>query len=279
VPPCPVVVSVHDLTFYRFPQWFRPFNWRYLQRFTRQTVRHAHHIIASSQHTRQDLITLLDVPPERISVIPLGVGEEMRPMQDTAALAALRHKRQLPERMILYLGTLEPRKNLTTLLEAYALLRRDPGFHHRLVIAGGKGWYYEEIEATVARLHLGQAVLFAGYVPQEELPWWYNAADVFVYPSLYEGFGLPPLEAMACGVPVVVSAASSLPEVVGEAGVIVPPLDAQALAEAIREVVEDGPRRQRLIAAGLARAQALSWRATAAKTAKLYRHLLTEAQG
>lgn len=176
--------------------------------------------------------------------------------------------------MILFLGTLEPRKNIVTLLEAYALLRRRKGFAHRLVIAGGKGWYYKEIDAAVERLGLRGEVFFPGFVPQDELALWYAAADLFVYPALYEGFGLPPLEAMACGTPVVVSSASSLPEVVGDAGLLVDPHDPAALAQAMLAVLDDPARHQALRQAGLARASAFSWRAAAQGTAAVYHQIL-----
>jgi len=191
-------------------------------------------------------------------------------------VATLRRRHGLPEPMILYLGTLEPRKNLPRLLEAYALLRRRPGVRHRLVLAGGRGWYYDEIRAAVERLGLRDEVLFPGYVPEEDKPLWYSAADLFVYPSLYEGFGLPPLEAMACGTPVVVSNTSSLPEVVGEAGLCVDPLDPEALARAMLALISDRERHRAYREAGLARARAFTWRTTAARTAALY-HAVLEA--
>jgi glycosyltransferase involved in cell wall biosynthesis len=197
---CPTVVTVHDLSFVLYPELFKRFNRVYLQRFCRWSVEQAAAVIAVSASTRDDLVRLMGVPAERVTVVPNGVGDEMQPL-DPARVAAHRAARGLPERLILFLGTLEPRKNVLTLLEAFSLLCRRPGFAHTLVIAGGKGWYYQEIETAVERLGLRERVIFAGFVPQEELPLWYNAADLFVYPSLYEGFGLPPLEAMACGTP------------------------------------------------------------------------------
>jgi glycosyltransferase involved in cell wall biosynthesis len=197
----------------------------------------------------------------------------MRPIDDREVIRAWKARRGLPERMVLFVGTLEPRKNLPLLLEAYARLRQT-GCTHTLVVAGGKGWYYQAIEATVERLGLRDAVLFPGFVPDEELPLWYNAAELFVYPSLYEGFGLPPLEAMACGTPVITSNAASLPEVVGDAGVVVDAHDVTALARAMADLLGDAERRRRLRAAGLARARQFTWRATANRTAALYHEIL-----
>jgi len=275
--PCLLAVTIHDLSFYIYPEFFRPFQRRYLQHFTRWTSKRADQIIAVSESTRRDVIRFLGVAPDRVVTIPNGVEEIFRPL-GRARLEAFRRRNGLPERMILFLGTLEPRKNLLVLLEAYALLRQR-GAQEMLVVAGGKGWYYESVYATVERLGLRRWVIFPGYVPWEELPLWYNAAELFVYPSLYEGFGLPPLEAMACGVPVVVSNVSSLPEVVGEAGVLVDPQDPQGLAVAMEELLADPARRRELAEAGLARARSFSWERTALQTAQLYHRMLGEGDG
>ncbi len=272
--PCPQVVTVHDLSFYLFPELFHPLKRSYLQRAVRVTARRALRVIADSASTQADIVRILGVAQERVTVIPVGVGEEMAPA-DPAAIQAFRRQHELPDHFILFLGTLEPRKNIPLLLQAYALLlAREPNTPYRLVIAGGKGWYYDRIDAAASRLGLAGKVIYPGYVPQTDLPLWYNAADVFVYPSLYEGFGLPPLEAMACGAPVIVSNSSSLPEVVGEAGVIVEPNDPQALAEAIRAVLGDEQRRCALRQAGLEQARRYTWANTARQTAQLYHQLL-----
>jgi len=192
---------------------------------------------------------------------------------DTAVLADLRRRRGLPEHMILYVGTLEPRKNLVTLLEAYARCRDEASPALRLpplVLAGGKGWGCEAIFAAVERLGLGQAVLFPGFVPHGELPLWYSAADVFVYPSLYEGFGLPVLEALACSTPVITSNVSSLPEVAGEAGLLVDPTDANALAEALRRMWGDADLRQEMRTRGLTQAARFSLTALGRQTLAVY---------
>jgi len=271
---CPVVATIHDLSFYLYPELFRPLNRIYLQSLTRRTAERAQGLIAVSANTRDDIVRVLGVSEKKVSVIPNGVSSDLHPIDDPERIGALRRRYGLPDHMILFLGTLEPRKNIRTLLEAYALLRQRNNLTHHLVIAGGKGWHYGEIYAAVERLGLEDRVMFPGYIPWRELALWYNAADLFVYPSLYEGFGLPPLEAMACGTPVVVANTSSLPEVVGDAGVLVDPNDEQALAKAMSDVLSDPVRQRALREAGLSRAEAFSWQATAVQTAKLYRRIL-----
>jgi glycosyltransferase involved in cell wall biosynthesis len=174
----------------------------------------------------------------------------------------------------LFVGTLEPRKNLILLLEAYAALH--PRDRLPLVLAGGKGWDYEPIFQAVERLGLRERVTFAGFISPETLPLWYNAAEAFVYPSVFEGFGIPVLEAMACGTPVIVSDASSLPEVVGTAGMCVPAHDTAAWAEALRQIVSDENWRTQARAAGLTQAQRYSWQVTAAAMVASYRRALDD---
>jgi len=184
---------------------------------------------------------------------------------------AWRRSQGLGDGFILFVGTLEPRKNLPFLLQAYASL---PQATLPLVIVGGKGWYYDAIYGTVESLGLRDRVIFPGFVPQSDLVWWYNAAKVFVYPSLYEGFGWPPLEAMACGTPVIVTRSSSLPEVVGDGGIMINPGDTQGLSEALAGLLADLEQRRMWSAKGLARAKAFSWQATALQTTRLYHQVL-----
>jgi glycosyltransferase involved in cell wall biosynthesis len=267
---CPRVVTVHDLSFERFPELFHRANRAYQRAMVRLSTRLAGRVIAVSDSTRRELVELLRVPERKIEVIPNGVERCFRPLP-ADQVAGFRAEKGLPERFILHLGTLEPRKNIVTLLRAYARLRRARDLPHALVLAGGKGWLYETIFAEVERLGLTDRVYFPGFVEFDEQPLWYNAAAVFAYPSLYEGFGFPPLEAMACGTPVVTSNATSLPEVVGEAGLMVAPTDEAALADALWRLIDDQTLRARLRAAGPARASRFGWDATAARTAAVYR--------
>jgi glycosyltransferase involved in cell wall biosynthesis len=186
---------------------------------------------------------------------------------------AFRRAKELPERFILYLGTIEPRKNVATLVRAYARLRNEWPAAPNLVLAGGPGWMYEEVFGMIGRLGLSGHVRLPGFVEGEEQPLWYNAAAVLAYPSLYEGFGLPPLEAMACGTPVIASNAASLPEVVGETGLLVPPLDEQAWTVALRRVLEDDRLAGELRRAGPERAARFSWRRMALETLRCYEDL------
>jgi glycosyltransferase involved in cell wall biosynthesis len=302
---CPTVVTVHDLSFLRFPEAFRPFNRYYLGFITRVSTRRAVRVIAVSESTRQDVIALCGVPPARVVTVPNGVTGEFCPA-GPVEVAAFRRRKGLPERFILYLGTLEPRKNLACLVEAYGLWRRreygsmgereygsvgvrehphphtpTPLHAHqrgpegvKLIIAGAKGWYYEQIFARVRELGLDDDVIFPGFVPADELPFWYRAAELFVYPSLFEGFGLPVLEALACAAPVITSAASALPEVAGDAALLVNSEDTAALATAIGRVMGDPALRAELATAGPRQAARFSWSRTAAETAAVYRAAL-----
>lgn len=272
--PCPTVVTVHDLSFMRFPDAFRRANRVYLTLFTRLSTRRAARVIAVSESTRRDVIALCGVAPEKVVTVHNGVDEAFRPA-DPPAVAAFRRAKGLPDRFILFLGTLEPRKNLGALLHAYAGLRaRSREGAPKLVIAGGKGWFYERVLAEVDVLGLADDVIFPGYVAADELPWWYRAAELFVYPSRFEGFGLPVLEAMACGTPVITTTSSSLPEVAGDAAILVDPDDVPALSDAMERVLADPGLQGALRAAGLQRAAGFSWQRTAAETARLYRDVL-----
>jgi glycosyltransferase involved in cell wall biosynthesis len=267
--PCPTVVTVHDLSFLRFPELFKRPNRLYLGAVTRMSVARARKVIAVSGSTKRELVELLGVPAGRVEVIPNGLEPLFRPLP-REEVERFRRARGLPERFILHIGTLEPRKNVPLLVRAYARLRRQ-GLPHALVLAGGKGWLYDAIFAEVQARGLAADVFFPGFLPVEEQPLWYNAAAAFAYPSLYEGFGLPPLESMACGTPVVVANSSSLPEVVGEAGLTVDPGDEAGLADALGGLIEDGALRDRLRGAGLERARLFDWNDVARRTVAVYR--------
>jgi glycosyltransferase involved in cell wall biosynthesis len=280
---CPTVVTVHDLSFLRYPSAFRPTNRSYLRLITKASTRRAARVIAVSASTRQDVINLIGVPADRIIVVPNGVTPEFSPA-DPDRVSDFRQRAGLPQRYILFLGTLEPRKNLVRLLESYALLRsRALGDVSSdaaaptvppLVIAGAKGWFYQEIFTRVTDLGLADQVIFPGFVPSEELPWWYRGADLFVYPSLFEGFGLPVLEAMACGTPTITSRASALPEVAGDGAILVDPEDVVQLAEAIHCVLTTPGLAGQLRATGLRQAACFPWERTAAATREVYRSVL-----
>jgi glycosyltransferase involved in cell wall biosynthesis len=275
---CPTVVTVHDLSFVRFPEAFRPFNRNYLNWATRMSVRRAARVIAVSECTRRDVIDLLGVAPERVVTVPNGVGAEFGPAP-AAQVEAFRRQAGLPERFILYVGTLEPRKNLERLVDAYAAWRSRTSSPAPLVIGGGKGWFYRSIFARVQALGLEEQVLFPGFIPAEALPWWYRAAALFVYPSRFEGFGLPVLEAMASGTPVVTSTAGALAEVAGDAALAADPDDTAGLAGAIERALAEPDLAAQMAAAGLRRAAGYSWERTARETAAVYDAVLDRHPG
>jgi len=256
------LLTVHDLSFVCYPQTADPRLYRYLNVVVPRSVRRADHILADSQNTAHDLTALWGVPPEKINVLYSGVEPYFRPLTDGTELARVRKRYNLPPRFILSVGTLQPRKNYERLIRAFAQLMDN--LQHgtcnlHLLIAGGKGWLYESIFDCVRQLGLEKEVLFPGFVAEEDLPALYTLADLFAFPSLYEGFGLPVLEAMACGTPVVCSEASSLPEVAGDAALLVDPLDVESWTEAMGRALEDEELRRELVARGLAQARRFTW--------------------
>ncbi len=267
---CPQVITVHDLSFLRYPALFKRGNRYYLSLFTRLACRRAAAVIAVSAFTAREVTALLGVPPARVYVVHHGVEPRFRPLPEEMA-AHFRAEQGLPERFILHLGTLEPRKNLIALVQAFALLP-DPEVH--LVLAGGKGWFYEDIFAEVARLGLQARVHFPGYVPAEMQELWYNAAHIFAYVSHYEGFGLPVLEALACGVPTLIGDAPALTEVAGDAALVAERTEPAAIAAGLQRLLDAPDLRAALRARGLARAAAFTWEATAQQTAAVYRQVL-----
>lgn len=269
VAPCPAVVTVYDLSFKLFPERFLPAQRLYLSLFTAHSCRRARRVIAISQSTQADLVRVFGLSPDKVDVAYPGLSPEFRP-RPSAEVEAFRARRSLPPKFVLYLGTLEPRKNLGTLIRAFAALARQERDLH-LVLAGAKGWLYADLFKLTQDLGLAGRVIFPGFVPAEELPLWYNSASVFAYPSSYEGFGLPVIEALACGRPVVTSNVSSLPEAGGEAAILVAPDDPAALAEALGRALAQGADG---LALGPAQVARFSWAATAAQTAGAYRRAL-----
>jgi glycosyltransferase involved in cell wall biosynthesis len=269
--PCPTVVTIHDLIFLRYPEAFHPLKRMYLTAMTGWSARHATHVITVSDSTRQDVVELLGVRPERVTTVHNGVSERFIPVPEQAKSAFLA-RQGVRGRTVLYIGTLEPRKNLTTLLQSFATIAAKSDFEDvTLIIGGSKGWYYDEIFATAERLGLTASgrVRFLGRVPDDDLPLWYNVATVFAYPSLYEGFGLPALEAMACGTPVVASSTPALREVVDTAGITLDPGDMAAWAGALERLLAGGEEAERLKEAGLRRASEFTWERSAAETARV----------
>lgn len=262
------IVTVHDLSFLRLPHCFEPALLDHLRANVPRAVRRADWVLADSENTRRDVVDLLQVPEERVRVLYAGVEPRFRPIADRQVLERVRTRYHLPRRFILSVGTLQPRKNYTGLIEALARL---DAADLSLVIVGGKGWLYRGIYDRVQELGLEDRVVFAGFVNDADLPAIYNLAEVFALPSLYEGFGIPPLEAMACGTPVVTANNSSLPEVVGDAGLLIDARDTDALAGALDRLLQDGVMRRSLVERGRARARAFTWERAARTLLATYR--------
>lgn len=269
----PFVVTIYDLSFVHYPQVLSRARRTYLRAFTAHTARRAARVIAISHSTARDVIDVFGIDAGKVDVAPPGTDfERFRPLPPEQ-VAAFRAARNLPDDFWLFLGTLEPRKNLPTLLRAYARLPRES--RPALVLAGGKGWDYADVFETIAQQGLERDVQAPGFIPMADLPLWYNSASVFLYPSLYEGFGIPPLEAMACGTPVIVSDVSSLPEVVaGTDALRVPPHDGDAWHAALLTALDDGDWRERAGASGMEGAARYTWANTAQQTVHSYQHAL-----
>lgn len=265
------LLTVHDLSFIRDPDSAVAVLRAYLKRVVPRSVARADHVLADSHATRADLIELYGTPADKITVLYSGVSADFRPVTDLAALAAVRQRYGLGDApFILAVGTLQPRKNYLRLIQAFARL---PYGDLRLVIVGGRGWLYEAIFAEVERLRLTGRILFPGFARDDDLPTLYSAASVFAYPSLYEGFGLPILEAFACGTPVVTSTASSLPEVAGDGALSVPPADVEALANALALAYADETVRARLRQQSQAQMAKFSWHNSAHQLLDTYQRL------
>jgi glycosyltransferase involved in cell wall biosynthesis len=262
------IATVFDLTPIIFPKEHN----RKRELITRYILplylRNTNKIITISQNTKIDIIKYFKIPEEKIKVIHLAANENYVPI-DKYESTKIAKKYGVNNKFIIYVGTLEPRKNIPNLLKSYNILK-NYGINHKLIITGKKGWKYKEIFETIEKLKLQNDVIFTGYVPDEDLPGLYNAADLFVYPSLYEGFGLPPLEAMQCGTPVITSNTSSLPEVVGDAGIMVDPYDIDGLASKMYEVLTNEDLRNNMSKKGIERAKLFSWKKCAEEHLKVY---------
>jgi glycosyltransferase involved in cell wall biosynthesis len=266
------IVTIHDVIPRVLP-WAFPIKHRLVLATSLARIRRqAEMVIVPSTAAAEDVVRYLRVDRQRISVIPMGVETRFRPTAESGPPPTWRQRYGIPERYMLFVGTLEPRKNVTTLLRAFAMFHADRSQDElKLVVAGGRGWGREDFSATAEALGLGEHVRFTGFVDDDDLPALYRGAALFIYPSLYEGFGLPVLEAMACGTPVITSNRSSLPEVAGDAALLIDPTQPEALAAAMTTMMNDSQLRQTLRAKGLVRARGFTWDAVAQKTLAVYR--------
>jgi glycosyltransferase involved in cell wall biosynthesis len=269
----PVVVTIHDLAFERMPETFTRRGSFQLKLTVRRTAKKAARIATVSEYSRRDLLDIYKLPPEKVVVTYNGVESSFTPRPSVPNEAEeVRRRFGVSRDFLLAVGSLQPRKNMVRLIRAYARLRSErEDFKAQLVIVGRKLWLASEIFDEVKRQRWANDVILTGYVADEDLPPLYRAARAFVYPSLFEGFGLPPIEAMACGTPVVTSGVTSLPEVTGDAALLIDPTDERALANALIEIVNNERLRAELREKGVAQAKKFNWRDAAEKTLRLYR--------
>ncbi|MDO8689124.1 MAG: glycosyltransferase family 1 protein [Dehalococcoidia bacterium] len=268
------VFTLHDLAFLRVPETHLPLNRWFLKLMMPFFLRQADEIISVSEYTKRDAVTFYGLDESKVQVIPEGVNPRFVPVRDPQRLAEARQRYGLPEKFILFVSTIEPRKNLVTLWEAYRALRSE-GRTEGLVVVGQKGWLYQETMLRLREVGLEEQVVFPGYVAEEDLPVLYSLADCFAFPSLFEGFGLTPLEAMASGCPVVCSNSSSLPEVCGDATILVAPMDVAGLVSSLRRVLNEPDLQAELRNKGIRQAARFTWESAAMRTLEVYKRTMS----
>lgn len=268
--PCPSVVTVHDVSFAVRPEFFTLRDRIFLGTLVPASLRRADCVITDTQYTRRELIRVYGLPQEKIAVIPLAADPRYRPLERERCRRDIAARHGITQPFILYVGTLQPRKNPATLIRAYARMRRRSRLPHKLLIVGKPKYLYDEVFEAIRTSGVEADVLFAGFVRDDDLPTYYNAAELLAFPSHYEGFGLPVVEAMQCGTPVVCSNASCLPEVVGDAAILADPHDADAFADALERVLSDPAAAATLAERGRRRAGEFSWEQTARRTLAVY---------
>jgi glycosyltransferase involved in cell wall biosynthesis len=278
VPPfvsCKTVLTIHDISFELCPEFFRPMHRVGLKALVPRSIRRAERVLVVSQWLKEAIVSRYRTPPEKIAVTPLAVSKHFYPRDITSSRAYLDVQHGIEEPFLLYVGNIVPGKNVEGVLRAFSQLREKADLRQRkLVIVGPKLWGFAGLSLLVDELGLQNEVIFPGYVSQEDLPYFYSACDVFVFPSFSETFGLPVLEAMSCGAPVVSSSCGALPEVCGGAALLVSPHATEEIAANIYEVLSEPALAAELRSRGLARSQSFSWEATAAKTLAAYREVM-----
>jgi len=268
---CGLIVTIHDLVAFLFPETIPLKYGAYMRYLLRQAVKKADKIIAVSHHTKKDLIQILKVPSEKIVVIHEAPSPIFCPYDKKEAQARLKQQYGITKKFIYHLGNIEPRKNLIVLLEAFTRVCQDLGNEYQLVVSGQRGWLTRSLSHFLKNYPAQDQVLFTGYVPIEDIPLFMNSAEAFVFPSLYEGFGLPVLEAMSCGTPIISSNRSSIPEIVGSAGILIDPTDIQELADRIIGLLRNPGEKMRLSQLGKEQSARFSWNEAARKTLDVYR--------
>jgi glycosyltransferase involved in cell wall biosynthesis len=273
--PCRSIVTFHDMTFFAYPELHTVTKRIFFPLAIKINAKFSDGLIAGSENSKKDTLKFNQVPEQKIHVVPYGIDKGFSPISDRQLLDKCRIKYNLPQDFILYVGLIEPRKNIPSLLRAYHKLTLEDQVPF-LVIAGRPGWGIEEVNHYIDALNLKDKVHFTGYVDREDLPMIYNLATIFVYPSIYEGFGFPPLEAMACGTPTITTAISSMPEFVGDACLLVPPQDDEALYQAIKKLLYNKDLQQDLSIKGHQQASQFTWERTARETLEVYQKVMLQ---
>ncbi|MCC8197364.1 MAG: glycosyltransferase family 4 protein [Tannerellaceae bacterium] len=271
----PSIITIHDIIAIEYPELCSTLNRWYFRFFLPQSICNSTKIIAVSHTVKQDIVKRFKVNPAKVEVIYHGVNSEFKEITSTVALEEIRRRYDLPSRFILYLGNIEPKKNLVRLIKAYQQLIRETGWDYYLVIAGRLAWKYQDVLQEIGKVDDQNRIRLLDFIPQRDLPFIYNLADLFVFPSLYEGFGLPPLEAMACKVPVVVSNRGALPEVTGHNALLVDPYSIHSIAKGMYDTLVNESLKMQVIKKGYEHVQSFSWSQTWSQTEKLYRNILT----
>jgi len=276
--PCPVVNTIHDLSFEHLPETFRGRSWRQMRFTIRRSAHAAEHILTDSSYSRDDILKTYNLSPERVTATPLAASAKFRPVEDINEIERVRQKYFIAGDYILTVGSIQPRKNLPRLIRAFAALCRESNIRPlpTLVVVGKRGWLYEETLEAAANSQVRERILFTDYVPDDDLPALYSGAKCFVYPSYFEGFGIPPLEAMSCGTATITGNRTCFPEIIGDAGLMVDPFDERSMLDGIARVLSDPKLRAELKVKGMARANMFDWKETAKQTLRVYERVYVE---
>ena len=267
------IVTIHDLTFLRYPGTMVAGDAAYYGKYVPKSIEQADHVITISNSTKNGLVEKLGVPEEKITVTHLAAGKEFKPIEDRALIDKVLEKYNLEPEFMLTVCTLEPRKNLITLIKTLDILKKRGKLNQKLVVVGGSGWKNEALFSEINRLNLQEDIILPGYINQADLPYLYNACSVFLFPSFYEGFGIPPLEALSCSAPSICSNTSSIPEVVGDAAILIEPKNAELWAEKIANLLDNPSLQKELKQKGPLQAGKFSWEKTAKETLEVYKKL------
>jgi len=276
--PCPVVNTIHDLSFEHLPETFKRRSWRQMRLTIRRSAQTAAHIITDSNYSRDDIVKTYGLDPDGVTATPLAASNRFHPVTDQNELNRVQEKYGIDGDYILTVGSIQPRKNMPRLIRAFAALCRESseGQMPTLVVAGKRAWLYEETLEAADNSIVRERILFTGYVPDKDLPALYSAARCFVYPSYFEGFGIPALEAMRCGTPTITGNRTCFPEIIGDAGLLVDPFDEQAIINGLKAILADEKLREQLKEKGMRRAALYDWKKTALQTLAVYEKVYSQ---